>query len=680
MIKVFARGPAAAEVEIYEPIGQNWYGDGLTAAKFRTDLKALGDVKDISVRINSPGGEVFDGFSIYNALKEHPAKVTVYIDGLAASIASVIAMAGDAVYMGEGAMFMVHSPWTLAMGDAEDMRQTADMLDKIAVGLVDAYVAGTNQPREVVDGWMAGETWFTRDEAIAMGLADGISAKSAEPVPAAWHPSKIAASAQFSAFAASRISKPPQTTAEPSQSAPADPTSREDVTMTTIDTSATAAADIRDQALAAEQIRRETIRANFGRHADTHRVLLDACLDDPRCAPEAASAKLLAKLGEGIEPIRPTVAEAGLDAVDKFRVGASAALAARAGVGKRDEGNEYSGATLSDLAAKALTLGGESVRGLSRDAIARKVLAFHTSSDFPNLLSSTAGKVLRTAYEAYPQTWRAWCAVGSVSDFKIHPRIQLGSFNSLATIPEGGEYTYGTLGETYENAQAVTKGKALALTRQMIVNDDLSGFARRAQFMGDAAARTVNEDIYTYLTSASGLGPTSSDTGTFFNATAVTTAGGHANYTSSGTAMTVASLGVGRIAMAKQKDSGLKTTLNLQPAVLLTSVGKEDTARTLLASETDPSVSNSKVPNIYKNRYAVVADPFIDSVYANSWYLFVAPNSPAAAFEIVFLDGNETPFIDDAVDFDTDALKFKIRLDYGTAIGDWRGAYRNVGA
>jgi hypothetical protein len=451
--------------------------------------------------------------------------------------------------------------------------------------------------------------------------------------------------------------------------------------MTTIDTSATVAADIRSKVLADETARRDAIKSRFGRFSADHRELFDACLDDVSVTPDVASERLLAKLGEGSEPLRPVAsAHVIVDSRDKFIAGAQAALEARAGVGKRDESNEFNGATMVGLATRALVLAGESVRGLSPDAIARKVLATHTSSDFPNLLSSTAGKVLRAAYEAFPQTWRTWAAVGSVSDFKIHPRIQLGSFNSLATIPEGGEYTYGTLGETYENAQAVTKGKALALTRQMIVNDDLGGFARRARFMGDAAARTVNEDAYTYLTSASGLGPTSSDTGTFFNATAVTTAGGHANYTSSGTAMSVASLGVGRIAMAKQKDSGLKTTLNIQPSVLLTSVGKEDTARTLLASETDPSSSNSKVPNIYKNRYAVVADPFIDSVYANSWYLFVDPASSAAAFEIVFLDGNETPFVDDAIDFDTDALKFKIRLDYGVAPGDWRGAYRNVGA
>jgi ATP-dependent protease ClpP protease subunit len=680
MIKVRARANGAAEVEIYAPIGENWYGDGLTAKRFRDDLKALGNVTDITVRINSPGGEVFDGFSIYNALKDHPAKVTVHVDGLAASIASVIAMAGDEVYMGDGAMFMVHSPWTIALGDADDMRQTAEMLDKISVGLVDAYVAGTGQDRAVVEGWMQGETWFTRAEAIVAGLArEKVSPDEDSDHPAAdmWGRMKQSASASFRAFAMTRVSNPPRTTAASPQSAAAGeipPT--ENLTMTPEELAAKAAAD---KALVDDKTRRDAIRARFGRFGDQHRALLDTCLDEVSCSAEVAASRLLDAIGSGAEPLARHV-ELVADSRDKFLAGAQAALASRAGVAPKDAGNEYNGQSLVDLASKSLALAGISTRGLTKDGIARKALASHTSSDFPNLLSVTAGKILRGAYETFPKTWEAWCAKGSVSDFKIHPRIQLGSFSGLATIVEGGEYTYGTIAESYENAQALTKGKAISFTRQMLVNDDLGGFNRRAQLMGDAAARSVNTDVYTLLTSASGLGPTSTDTGTFFNATAVTTAGGHANYTSSGTAMTVASLGVGRVAMQKQKDAGLNTVLNLQPSILLTSVGKEDVARTLIASETDPSSSNSKVPNIYKNRFQVVADPFIDTVYANSWYLMVAPNSPAAAFEVVFLDGNEMPFIDDEVDFDTDALKFKIRLDYGVAIGDWRGAYRNLGA
>ena len=689
-IRIVARGSRAAEISIDGQIGQDFWGDGITAKQFRRDLEALGDIADITVRINSIGGEVFDGFSIYNALKEHPAQVNVQIDGLAASIASVIAMAGDKVEMGLGAMLMVHAPWTLAAGNADNMRATAELLDKVQVGLVDAYVAKTGLPRATVDEWMTGETWFTRDEAIAVGLADGAALAPSDPSEAAarasiMSPLKIAAQAQFAVFAQTLISTPARPAAAiPSQSASAD---AKETTMPEKATPSAAPAgniDVTEAVQAAlrqEHARQAEIRARFGRFATDHRDLLDACISDQTCTADVASKKLLDKLGEGGAPLAGSRIEVVTDARDKFKAAASAALMARAGVGARDPGNEFAGFSLADFAAHALKLSGESVKGLTRDGIARKVLATHTTSDFPQLLSSTAGKVLRDAYDAFPQTWRTWCAVGQVSDFKIHPRIQLGGFNDLATIPEGGEYTYGTFGEAYENAQAATKGKALALTRQMIVNDDLGGFTRRARLMGDAAARTVNSDAYAYMTSgASNHGPTSTDTGQFFNATAASTAGGHANLTSSGTAVSVASLGVGRVAMRKQKDKDLKTTLNIQPKVLLVPVGKEDLAKEIVTSTTKDGQSNSAQPNVLRNMFEVYSDPYLDGISATAWYLFAAPAGPAAAFEVVFLDGNETPFIDDTVDFDTDAMKFKIRLDYGVAIGDWRGGYKNAGA
>lgn len=679
MIKVMARGQKSAEVLIYDPIGADWFGNGVTAKRFRDDLEAMGDVSEIVVRINSPGGEVFDGLSIYNTLKDHPAKITVHVDGLAASIASVIAMAGDRIVMGEGAMFMVHSPWTIAAGNADNMRETADMLDKVEVGLVDAYVSRTGNPRATVQKWMEGETWFTRDEALAAGLATEIAGVESD-VPVAFGPLKVAAQQQFRAFAAvmANRSQIPAIVPDTSKSAGAD----EETTMTVENTSSVPNTDIQDalqRGMAAERARVADIKARFGRFADSHRALLDACVADPACTADAAAAKLLAKLGEGAEPLAPRVSVTR-DSREAFLEGAGKALEARVGLGTREVGNEFNGLGLADIAQKALNIAGISTTGLTRDGIARKVLATHTSSDFPQLLSVTAGKVLRAAYDNFPDTWSAFAAAGSVSDFKVHPRIQLGSFGNLATIPEGSEYTYGTTAENYENASAITKGRAIALTRQMIVNDDLGGFNRRAAIMGRAAKRTVNSDVYAYLTSgASNHGPTSTDTGQYFNATAVTTAGGHANLTSSGTALSVASLGVGRTAMRKQKDATLTETLNIQPAVLVVPVGKEDLARELLASTTDPSQSNANKPNIYRNAFTVVSDPYLDGVSATAWYLFANP-ADVAAFEVVFLDGNQTPFVDDMIDFDTDAMKFKIRLDYGVAIGDWRAGYKNVGA
>lgn len=163
-----------AEIVIYDQIGQSMWGDGYGSKKFNADLKALGNVKNINVRLNSPGGDVFEGQTIFNRLLAHKAHVTVYIDGLAASIASVIAMAGDKVVMAENALFMIHDPWSFAMGTAEDMRSTADVLDKVKDALLTAYTRKSDLPEDKISALMDAETWMTAKEALDMGFVDEI--------------------------------------------------------------------------------------------------------------------------------------------------------------------------------------------------------------------------------------------------------------------------------------------------------------------------------------------------------------------------------------------------------------------------------------------------------------------------------------------------------------------------
>ena len=124
-----------ADVYIYNEIGYF----GITASQFIADLMGLGEPKTINVHINSLGGDVFDGIAIYNTLLQNPATINIIIEGVAASIASVIAMAGDKVSMFETAMFMVHKPWTIAVGNSKDMEKSAEILDKIQDSIKAAY-------------------------------------------------------------------------------------------------------------------------------------------------------------------------------------------------------------------------------------------------------------------------------------------------------------------------------------------------------------------------------------------------------------------------------------------------------------------------------------------------------------------------------------------------------------
>jgi len=160
-----------AEILLYEEIGKNFFGEGISAKDFVSELQKL-SAKNIDLRINSLGGNVFDGFAIHNALKSHKAKITVFIDGIAASIASVVAMSGDVVKMPENAMMMVHDPLSWALGTAADMRKTADALEKIKLGLVSSYRNKTGLDDMEISGMMVEETWLTAQEAVSKGFAD----------------------------------------------------------------------------------------------------------------------------------------------------------------------------------------------------------------------------------------------------------------------------------------------------------------------------------------------------------------------------------------------------------------------------------------------------------------------------------------------------------------------------
>ena len=156
-----------------EIVSDEWYESDTSAAGFRDSLKQLGDVETINLHINSPGGSVFEGIAIYNMLKNNPAQINVYVDALAASIASVIAMSGDNIFMPSNSMLMIHNPWTVAMGNANDLRKQADALDRIGELSVTTYLdkAGDKLDADTLHQLMDDETWLTAQEAVDYGLA-----------------------------------------------------------------------------------------------------------------------------------------------------------------------------------------------------------------------------------------------------------------------------------------------------------------------------------------------------------------------------------------------------------------------------------------------------------------------------------------------------------------------------
>ena len=233
-----------AEILIYDEIGPaNFWVDTVDAKSLVKDLQEL-DVDTIDIRLNSPGGDVFDGVAIYNALRDHPAKVRVKVDGFAASIASVIMLAGDERVIGQGAQVMIHDPWGFSMGGAADMRKYADLLDGIRESIVDIYTDRTGMDRETLTAAMANETWYGADAALEAGFATGVSGGTEDAA--------IKAVAKFDERVAARFQHVPERIAaalrlSPDEVAPA-------LELTFSDPSATSSADSSPAAIVASDI------------------------------------------------------------------------------------------------------------------------------------------------------------------------------------------------------------------------------------------------------------------------------------------------------------------------------------------------------------------------------------------------------------------------------------------
>jgi ATP-dependent Clp protease protease subunit len=172
-----AQNGGSGEIFLYDVIGGGWMG-GITAAQFAADLRDMGPVRTLDVRINSDGGDVFEGKAIYSLLNDHPANKSVFVDGLAASIASCVAMAGDTITMSDGAMMMIHNAWGVTVGNAAEHQKQMDLLNSIDKTLCKTYADRTLMDPFKITDMMNAETWMTADECLKNGFCTNISGKT----------------------------------------------------------------------------------------------------------------------------------------------------------------------------------------------------------------------------------------------------------------------------------------------------------------------------------------------------------------------------------------------------------------------------------------------------------------------------------------------------------------------
>lgn len=637
-----------AEISIYDEIGF-W---GVTAQQFAKDLKALGNnLKQINLHIHSPGGNVFDGIAIYNLLKNHPANKTVYIDGLAASMASVIAMAGNEIIMPENAMMMIHKPWGIQGGDADDMRKYADLLDKVESTLIMAYTAKTGKSETDLAEMLKEETWLTGKECIEQGFAD----KLADP---------LVAMACIQSKKLEDYTNMPETIKnmlfKPQGNAGAATTTPEQSQNTTQQAVENPQNVAKPDPMAILAQRNATIKATFAAFGSQYDGLMAECLADVSMTAEQAKDKLLAKLGENTTPSVPQ-SHVYVDNGNIVGDSIKQSLMARAGqdTDKANiKDNAYSAMTLRELARASLVDRGVGIAGYTPMQMVG--LAFtHSSSDFGQILIDVSHKSLLKGWETATENYEQFTTRGILTDFRPAKRVGLGEFGYLPTVGEGEEYTYGSIGDEGAQIALATYGQLFSITRQAIINDDMHLLTKIPEKMGQAARATIAKLVFALITGNA----TAQDGKKLFD-------------TSHKNTLTGAALDVANIDKAIQLMNGFVNSrgepLSIEPEFMLLPTSLHTKAKQVLGSASVEGADiNSGIINPIRDVVTPIKSSRLQVADAKSWYLL-----NKEAIEVSYLDGVDTPYIEQQQGFSVDGVITKVRIDAGVNVIDYRGVVK----
>jgi hypothetical protein len=347
-----------------------------------------------------------------------------------------------------------------------------------------------------------------------------------------------------------------------------------------------------------------------------------------------------------------------VDEVDTRRAAVAEALLHRHAPAQHklsDNGKRFAGLSLIETARELLSARGVDIRGMSRDQIATR--AMMTTGDFPYILANVANKTLRQAYEAAPQTFRPFCRQVTAPDFKTISRTALGDAPSLEKVNEHGEYKYGAVSEGREQYAVASYGKIVALTRQTIINDDLSAFTRLPEMFGRAAADLESDTVWGILTANAAM----ADGVALFHAN-------HGNLPT-GAAISVTQLGVARAAMRIQ--AGLDgRKINVAPRYLLVPAALETLAQQYTSQAYAANVQTSINP--FAGALQVLAEPRLDAASTTAWYVAADPMQ-IDTIEYAYLEGNQGVYLETKEGWEVDGVEFKARLDFGAKAIDHRG-------
>jgi len=358
-------------------------------------------------------------------------------------------------------------------------------------------------------------------------------------------------------------------------------------------------------------------------------------------------------------------------AEDKFREGAADALMLRTvGLGddvsqeRKQIANELAGLSMMEMCREFNAQNGQSRYGNAREVVGRAL----STSDFPNLLGALANKQLLESFDRQDETYSRWADTsGNLRNFQIHNKVRAGEIGDLTQIVEGEAIRYQGRTEQKETVQLSTYAEGYKLTRQAIINDDLSELSDAMEGFGEAVARLYGDTAYSILTTNGNMG----DGNPLFDAA-------HANLGTQGV-ISETTIGEAIKLMKLQKDIGDKRRLNIQPKYLLSAVKNESASEVFFNSQMFAGAdSDTTRTNIYAGRFERIYEPRLDDYDSGDPWFLLGPKGKTV--KLFFLDGNMSPFMEREKDFDTDCVKWKVRADIGAMAVRWNGMVKNTGA
>ena len=673
--QIKSQGTDTPEVWIYGVIGDWW--DETDATSFAESFKALGNTGDVLVRIHSMGGSVTDGLAIYNIIKNSGLKVTTQIDGVAASMASVIALAGDVRRASKDVVVMIHNASGGAWGTADEMRKAADTVDIHNDVMVGIYTDRTELDEATLRGMMDEETYMTGTTALEHGFITELVEE--QQLAACGDSGVLAQLATMNSrtnlknhLTASGLlpdAKPPRETPMPQGKVKTKDTTGQPETINADDLAVVVVAEdpkaTAQDAVRAERTRTSGITAVFKEFGEKFAHLRDDAIAQGDSVEEVQARVAFLKEGQGATPAAGDRIEIGADARDKFKAGALNQIMGQAGLDQIDPQNNYNGYSLPELARESLIVSGNRANG-SRMQIVGAALT--TTSDFPFFLEEAGRRSMLKGFESVPENFSKWTKKGSLPDFRTSERGGLTSFGDLDEMPEGAEYKATNRDEYKEEIRLKTFGKMHGISRQAIINDDLGAITNPFAALGQSARRTVGKHVIGVLEANGDM----KDGAALFSAA-------HGNIGTTAVQITTQAVSDIRAKMAKNKGRDKKgDALGIRPNALLCSPNLEAQALLVQQSQTiivadQKDQPNSGVPNVVRNTFEVVVDHRLAD---GDWYMMATDYE---TIEVAYLDGVETPFLEQMGMWNIDGNQYKVRIDVGVSPMEFASMYKQKG-